>query len=85
MNKFNIFLLVIVMGSAFGIVILRDETRKNYIELEQSRKQTTNLNDEYARLVLEQINLSKHMVIEEQALKQGLHAPTVDEISVLEP
>lgn len=74
-----------VMASAFGIVILRDETRKNFIELEQSRKETTNLNDEYARLVLEQINLSKHMAIEAQALSQGLHAPTVDEISILEP
>ena len=85
MNKFNILLLISAMVSAFVVVLLQDESRKNYIELEQARAAEKKLNDEYARLMLEQINLSKHMAIEALAQKQGLRAPTIDEVSVLEP
>ena len=85
MNKLNIFLLVAVVISAFAVVLLQDETRKNYIALEQARKTAKKLDDEHTRLMLEQINLSKHMVIEELAQKQGLHAPTVEQVSILEP
>ena len=85
MNKLNLLLLVLVLLHAFAAVVLQDEARKNYIELEKNRKAARLLEEEHTRLILEQVNLSKHMVIEELAQKQGLRAPTVEEISVLEP
>ena len=85
MNKLNIFLLGLVLVSAFAVILLQDEARKNYIELEQTRKTEQKLNDDYTRLMLEQINLSKHMAIETLAQEQGLHAPAVAELSILEP
>ncbi len=85
MNKLNLFLLVVALLHAFAVVVLQDEARKHYIELEKNRKAARLLEEEHARLMLEQINLSKHMAIEELAQKQGLRAPTVEEISVLEP
>ncbi len=85
MNKLNIFLLGLVLICAFAVILLQDEARKNYIELEQARSSAQKLNDEHTRLMLEQINLSKHMTIEVLAQQQGLHAPTVEELSILEP
>ena len=85
MNKLNLLLLVLVLLHGFAAVVLQDEARKYYIELEKHRKAARLLEEEHARLTLEQVNLSKHMVIEELAQKHGLRAPTVEEISVLEP
>ena len=85
MNKLNIFLLGLVLICAFAVILLQDEARKNYIELEQARSSAQKLNDEHTRLMLEQINLSKHMTIEVLAQQQGLNAPTVEELSILEP
>ena len=85
MNKLNLFLLVLVLLQAFAVVVLQDEARKYHIELEKNRKTAKFLEEEYARLMLEQVNLSTHRVIEGLAQKQGLRAPTVEEISVLEP
>ncbi|WP_434779692.1 cell division protein FtsL [Neisseria sp. Ec49-e6-T10] len=85
MNKLNVFLLVLVIISAFGVVVLQDEAKKNFIALEQAQKEAKRLDEEYAQLVLVQTSLAKHAVVEELAKKQGLYAPSIDQISVIEP
>lgn len=83
MNKFNTFLLLCVLGSALYLVMVQDQARQRFIALERGQKEEKLLNEEYAQLVLEQTRLINHATIEKGAQKQGLHAPTVEEIRIV--
>lgn len=84
MNKFNAFLLLCVLGSALYLVTVQDQARQKFIALERGQKAAKLLDEEYAQLLLEQTRLINHVTIEQGAQKQALHAPTVEEIRIIE-
>ncbi len=83
MNKLNIFLLILVLGSGLAVVTVQDRARDFYIALGKAQKQETLLNEDHARLLLAQAKLANHNVIKAAALKQSLHAPDISETRIL--
>lgn len=75
------FLLLLVMGSAFGVVYSKHESRKLFVELQHVRKQIDELDIDWGRLQLEQSAWSAHGRIESIARKRlGMKLPDADEV-----
>lgn len=77
MNKIiNIVLLLAVTGTGFSVVTVRNELSQNFIELDKAQKQESQLEQDYARLKLEQARLANHKLVKMAAEKQELQPPT---------
>ena len=63
-------LLVLVMGSSFGVIYSKHQSRKFFVEVQQLKKQIDALNVEWGRLQLEQSAWSAHGRIERIARKK---------------
>lgn len=75
------FLLLLVMGSAFGVVYSKHESRKLFVELQHVRNQIDELDIDWGRLQLEQSAWSAHGRIESIARKRlGMKLPDADEV-----
>ena len=77
----TILLLCFVMGSAFGVIYSKHQSRKLFVEVQQLHKQIDELNIEWGRLQLEQSAWSAHGRIERIARKKlNMKLPMADEI-----
>ena len=77
MNKLNILLLVLVSVSAFAVVTVQDQSRLHFIALDKAQKQEIKLDQDYARLKLDQL-------IKVAAEKQRLKPPGADNTVMVE-
>ena len=69
------------MGSAFGVIYSKHQSRKLFVEVQQLNKQIDELNVEWGRLQLEQSAWSAHGRIERIARKKlNMKLPMADEI-----
>lgn len=77
----TMLLLVLTMGSAFGVIYSKHQSRKLFVEAQQLRKQIDALNVEWGRLQLEQSAWSSHGRIERFARKKlNMTIPLANEI-----
>lgn len=84
MNVLNIFLLIVVMVSAFSVVSLQNQYRVNFIALDKAKKQEIRLNEDYAQLRLQQAKLANHKLIKVVAEKQNLRPPAATNTVMIE-
>lgn len=84
MNKLNILLLVLVSVSAFAVVTVQDQSRLHFIALDKAQKQEIKLDQDYARLKLDQARLANHKLIKVAAEKQRLKPPGADNTVMVE-
>ena len=75
MNKLNILLLIVTLLTGLGVVTVEDQSRQYYIELDRAEKHEVELDQDYARLKLEQAKLANHQLIKAAAKQQNLHPP----------
>lgn len=74
-------LLILVLGSSFGVIYSKHQSRKLFVELQQLRKQIDDIDIEWGRLQLEQSAWSAHGRIEKIASKRlNMKLPVADEI-----
>jgi 16S rRNA (cytosine1402-N4)-methyltransferase len=59
MSRFNIFLLIIVMGCALSVVNSTNQQRQIFIQLQRAQSQERQLQQDYAQLQYQQSALSK--------------------------
>ncbi|PRF48053.1 cell division protein FtsL [Burkholderia multivorans] len=67
MSRFNIFLLIIVMGCALSVVNSTNQQRQIFIQLQRAQSQERQLQQDYAQLQYQQSALSKTSRIEQLA------------------
>lgn len=67
MSRFNIFLLIIVMGCALSVVKSTNQQRQIFIQLQRAQSQEHQLQQDYAQLQYQQSALSKTSRIEQLA------------------
>ena len=84
MNKLNIVLLILAFLSGVVVVTVQDQSRRHYIALDKAQKQEQHLEQDYARLKLDQAKLANHQLIKSAADKQNLHAPSMTETRMIE-
>ncbi|WP_066570036.1 cell division protein FtsL [Snodgrassella sp. CFCC 13594] len=83
MNKLNVFLLVLVLVSAFAVVTVQDRSRQYFIVLDKAQKGEGVLNDDYSRLKITQAKLANHQFIQQSAAEQQLQPPTLAQTQML--
>lgn len=84
MNKLNIVLLVLAFIAGVMVVTVQDQSRQYFILLSQAEKQEVKLEQDYARLKLEQARLSNRRLAELSTEEQVLHPPVVSNTQVVE-
>ncbi|WP_107928473.1 cell division protein FtsL [Neisseria animaloris] len=84
MNKLNVILLVLALLSGLAVVTVQDQSRQYYISLDKAQKHEIQLEQDYARLKLEQAKLSNHKLIKEAAQKQKLQPPSATDTRMIE-
>ncbi|OSI07945.1 MULTISPECIES: cell division protein FtsL [Neisseria] len=84
MNKLNVILLVLALLSGLAVVTVQDQSRQYYISLDKAQKHEIQLEQDYARLKLEQAKLSNHKLIKEAAQKQKLQPPSAADTRMIE-
>ena len=65
---FNVILLGFLIYSAFQLVGIRYKSRQDYSKLALLKKQTSDMNDEYTKLLLEEGTFSSKMVLSDYAI-----------------
>ncbi|PSJ80386.1 cell division protein FtsL [Neisseria iguanae] len=76
MNKLNALLLIFVFATGLAVVTVQNQSRLYFIALDKAQKQQIKLDQDYARLKLEQARLANHKLIKVAAEKQNLQPPT---------
>ena len=84
MNKLNILLLIVTLLTGLGVVTVEDQSRQYYIELDRAEKHEVELDQDYARLKLEQAKLANHQLIQAAAKQQNLHPPGNTDTKMIE-
>ncbi|QCP51114.1 cell division protein FtsL [Trinickia violacea] len=67
MSRFNIFLLIVVLGCALSVVNATNQQRQIFIELQRAQAQERQLQQDYAQLQYQQSAMSKTSRIEQIA------------------
>lgn len=70
MVKFNIFLLIVFVGCAIGVVTSQHRARTLYTELQNEQDRTRQLDVEWGQLQLEQSTWATHARIEKIAVEE---------------
>ena len=76
MNKLNVVLLLLSLASGLAVVTVQNQSRQYYIALDKAEKIKISLDQDYARLKLEQARLANHKLIKAAAEAQKLRAPS---------
>lgn len=71
----NIILFGLVLFSAFEAITVHNDTRQLFTLLDNTKKTERTLNDDFARLQLEQTRLSNMGQIQSAAAAQGMGIP----------
>lgn len=77
-------LLLAALASGFSVVTVQDQSRLHFMALDKAQKQEIKLDQDYARLKLEQARLANHKLIKVAAEKQSLQPPTAHNTVMLE-
>jgi len=84
MFKFNLFLVVVLVICALGVVTLQHETRARNMALENENNIARELQIEWGKLQLEQSTLIARRQIEHAARTQlKMTVPTADRIQII--
>lgn len=84
MTKLTLFLMLILVISALGVVTAQHEARKLSISLEKERIIARQLKVEWGQLQLEQSTLGRHARIENIASEQlNMNLPTTSDIQII--
>ncbi|MDQ3197448.1 MAG: cell division protein FtsL [Burkholderiales bacterium] len=76
MAKFNIFLLIVCIGCAIGVVTSQHRARTLYTELQEEQDRSRQFDVEWGQLQLEQSTWATHARIEKIAVeKLRMQAP----------
>lgn len=84
MNILNTVLLLLVLASGFAVVNVQNQSRQYFIALDKAQKQEIKLDQDYARLKLEQARLANHKLIKVAAEKQALNPPSAHNTVMVE-
>lgn len=76
MNKLNTLLLIAAFATGVAVVTVQNESRQRFMALDKAQKQQIKLDQDYARLKLEQARLANHKLIKVAAERQNLKPPT---------
>jgi cell division protein FtsL len=78
--------VLLVLGSAIGVVYLAQKSRLLFTELETARKGQYELDAQWNRLILERSTLLSPANVERVARKQlAMHLPPPEDIVVVQP
>lgn len=81
-----LLLLVAVVASALGVIYVKHQNRKLFIELEQQRKEQDQLDVDWGRLQLEQSTWATHGRIEDIARRKlNMALPNENEVVIVRP
>ena len=67
---------MMVLASGFWVVYEQDHSRQSFMALDKAQKQEIKLDQDYARLKLNQARLANHKLIKVAAEKQNLQPPS---------
>ena len=67
---------MMVLASGFWVVHEQDRSRQSFMALDKAQKQEIKLDQDYARLKLNQARLANHKLIKVAAEKQNLQPPS---------
>lgn len=84
MNRLNVILLAVALLSGLAVVTVQNQSRQYYISLDKAEKQEVQLEQDYARLKLDQAKLSNHQLIKRAAERQSLHFPEMSETRMIQ-
>ena len=86
MLRFNLFLLLITVCCALGVVTSQHKARKLYTGLQKEEQETKRLDVEWGQLQLEQSTWAMHSRIEQEAMRRlGMQTPPSDRTLVILP
>jgi cell division protein FtsL len=75
-----------VLGSAFGVVYAKHQSRKLFVQLQQMQKEQDAINENWGRLQLEQSTWSTHARVEQVASKRmGMVLPSREQWVIVKP
>ena len=77
-------LLVLALLSGLAAVTVQDRSRQQFIALDKAEKQEIHLEQDYARLKLDQAKLANHQLIKSAAERQNLHPPAMTETRMIQ-
>ncbi len=81
-----VLLVIAVMTSAIGVIYVKHQSRKLFVELEQQRKEQDRLDVEWGRLQLEQSTWATHGRVENIARKKlNMALPSDNEVVIVRP
>tara|TARA_B100000686_G_scaffold198467_1_gene205302 strand:+ start:3190 stop:3495 length:306 start_codon:yes stop_codon:yes gene_type:complete len=84
MTRLNIFLTLIAIACALGVVTSQHEARKLFMELEKEQKEAINLAIEWDQLLLEQSTVAMRTQIEKIATERLLmKVPDESQIKII--
>lgn len=84
MFKLNLFLIVMLVVCALGVVTAQHETRKLNMALENEKKTTRKLQVEWGKLQLEQSTLVARRQIENSARELlNMEVPSADHVQII--
>ncbi|WP_373740520.1 cell division protein FtsL [Neisseria sp.] len=84
MNRLNVILLIAVLGSGLAVVNVQNQSKQYFIALDKAQKQEIRLEQDFARLKLEQARLANHKLIKVAAEKQSLQPPSAGDTFMVE-
>ncbi len=86
MTRFNLVLLLILIGCSLLVVTSQHRARKMYIDLQKAEQETRRLDVEWGQLQLEQSTWAMHSRIEAEAARQlGMQTPAESQTLVILP
>ncbi len=77
-------LLIAVLGSGLAVVNVQNQSKQYFIALDKAQKQEIRLEQDFARLKLEQARLANHKLIKVAAEKQSLQPPSAGDTFMVE-
>jgi len=86
MRWFGVFMLGLILSSAFGVIRSTHACRELYAELQTLEATRWHLEEEYSRLLLEQSTWASHHRVEKVAAGElGMQAPEMESYKVVNP
>lgn len=86
MTKFNLALVLVLVGCSLGVVTAQHKARKIFIELQQEQELAKKMDVEWGQLQLEQSTWAMHARIEKIATAYlQMQVPDASRIQVVQP
>ncbi len=84
MLRLNVFLLVLVIACALGVITAQHQARKRFIEIENEQAAAKKITEEWTQLQLEQSTWATHQRVAALATSQlGMRLPDPSTTTIL--